>query len=857
MRSLLVILMFACAAHADETPPPTLKPPRLKHFIEAVPPPALAERGHAEVVLTIDVDERGKIVKLEVAQPAGDGFDEAALEAAKKFEFEPGEYGGKPVPVRVTYKYKFVYKAPPAPPKPVVEKPKPVTVPFAGEVRQRGERNPLAGVNVIVDETLASTVTDDKGRFSFEGLPPGPHVIKLRSPNIYAAEVKIALTAGKRTDSTFWVLIRERYVSRVRAEKVVVQTVETTLSGEEIRRIPGTQGDTVKAVQNLPGVARSPFNGGLLVVWGSAPNDTRTYVDGVFVPTLFHFGGLRATVNSEIVDSLTFRPGGYNVEFGRGMGGVVEIETRKPKSDGVHGFVQLDAIDASLMIEAKLTKTLSLAVGVRRSTVDAWLGAVTPNNFQLVPTYYDYQAKLTWRPNVRNQLDIFLFGSDDALNLHATTPDPAASAAINSHIFYHRLIARFIHRFDRGASLTLTAAVGYDVPFNVQAQFGTVPFNVDVELVPYTLRAVARVPIIKQLRLDAGIDFEGTSYFGSAKGPAAGPPQEGDPALVGGSAGQFATTQSTIYINNFAPFVALHFSVLNDRLQIVPQLRFDLYSWSGYVGTPDSFSHTYANWEPRLLVRAKLAKWATLKAAVGVYHQPPDTYRLFHAVGNPDLVPQYSNQYVLGVEFDPTPTLHIEALGFYNDLRQRVVRSDQIARVPFDNDGVGRVYGGELLVRQELWKGLFGWISYTLSRSERRDHPDQPWRLFQFDQTHILTIIASYKLPKGFQIGARFRYVTGNPQTPVVGSYVNGNTGGYQAIYGATYSTRLPDFHQLDIRGDKTFTFNRWKLSIYLDIQNVYNNRGSEGLQYNFDFTQNQPLAGLPFIPALGIRGDF
>ena len=95
----------------------------------------------------------------------------------------------------------------------------------------------------------------------------------------------------------------------VRGQRVVQETVEISLSGDELRRIPGTQGDTLKAVQNLPGVARAPFGGGQLIVWGSSPFDTRTYVDGVYIPTLYHFGGLRSTVNSEFVSALKFLPG--------------------------------------------------------------------------------------------------------------------------------------------------------------------------------------------------------------------------------------------------------------------------------------------------------------------------------------------------------------------------------------------------------------------------------------------------------------------------------------------------------------------------------------------------------------------
>jgi len=843
----------------EANPAPKLIAPKLRRFVDAVAPPALATLGHAEVLLIIDVDETGKVVKVEVTRPAGDGFDEAALAAAQKFEFEPGVFGGKPVPVRITFNYKFAMKvvAPPPPP-PDAPPPKPVGVPFAGQVFKKGERLPMGGVSVLLDEGKDfSAITDGDGRFSFDAVPPGKHVVKLRAPTIYSADAPIALTAGKRTDGTYYVLVRQPYTSTVRAARVSVQTVETTLSGDEIRRIPGTQGDTVKAVQNLPGVARSSFNGGQLVVWGSSPNDTRTYVDGVFIPTLFHFGGLRATVNSEIVESLTFRPGGYNVEWGRGMGGTVEINTRKPKDDGVHGFVQLDLIDASLQIEAKLPKKLTLSLGLRRSTIDAWLPAVTPNNFQIVPAYYDYQAKLVWTPNSKTDFEAFFFGSDDQITLRSRQPDPGASGAIDSHIFYHRFLARFNRRFGKGGSFNLVASAGYDVPFQVKVQFGTTPVSIDVRLIPYSLRGTVRVPLTSYLRLDAGIDFEGSNVYADVRGPATGAPQEGDPSATGGGAGQFLTQASTIWVNNTALFAALQFTIFKQRLTIVPQARIDLYSWSGAANSPQAFSKAYFLFEPRLLARLRVTNWMSLTGAVGIYHQAPDLSRLFPGFGNANLTPQYSAAYVLGVEFDPTPTLHIEAQGFYKDLRQLVVRGQTPYEPTYTNDGLGRVYGGELLVRQQLWKGLFGWISYTVLRSERKDHPSDQWRLFQFDQTHILTLIASYKLPKGYQVGIRFRYVTGNPLTPVVGGFFDGNNPQYRPIYGDVYSARLPDFHQLDLRFDKTWTFNKWRLSFYLDIQNLYNNRAPEGLTYNFNFTQTAPLAGLPFVPSLGMRGEF
>ena len=167
------------------------------------------------------------------------------------------------------------------------------------------------------------------------------------------------------------------------------------------------------------------------------------------------------------------------------------------------------------------------------------------------------------------------------------------------------------------------------------------------------------------------------------------------------------------------------------------------------------------------------------------------------------------------------------------------------------------MYGVELLFRKELTTRLFGWIAYTFSRSQRIDRPGDQWRLFDFDQTHNLTAIASYKLPRGWQIGARFRFITGNPETPVLGSRYQAPLDVYLPIYGATNSERVPPFSQLDVRIDKMWTFDAWTLDAYLDVLNAYNRRPVEGTLYSYDFGQSEYLRGLPIIPTLGLKGSF
>ena len=161
-------------------------------------PPSLAREraGRADVILTIDVDEQGRVTDVAVAQSAGPELDRAAVAAARQFTFEPGEAGGKPVPVRINYTYHFAPKPPPAPPRTArrrrrgPRRPRPPRR-STGVVLRKGDRAPIAGVTVTAGEA-APAVTGEtaasrsprcrpaRSRCSCAARPSGPSTRRSR-----------------------------------------------------------------------------------------------------------------------------------------------------------------------------------------------------------------------------------------------------------------------------------------------------------------------------------------------------------------------------------------------------------------------------------------------------------------------------------------------------------------------------------------------------------------------------------------------------------------------------------------------------------------------------------------------------
>jgi hypothetical protein len=174
----------------------------------------------------------------------------------------------------------------------------------------------------------------------------------------------------------------------------------------------------------------------------------------------------------------------------------------------------------------------------------------------------------------------------------------------------------------------------------------------------------------------------------------------------------------------------------------------------------------------------------------------------------------------------------------------------------FSNGAQGRVKGAEFLLKYPPRARFFGWVAYSLSKAERQRPIDPEYVPFYYDQRHVLTMLGSYKLTSSVNLGGRFRYSSGVPQTPVAFVIFDSDHDLYLPVEGPRYSDNLPDFHQLDVRVDKTFRFKSWKMSGYLEVLNIYNKKNPETTRYNFDYTQSAFLNGLPITPVIGLRGE-
>jgi TonB family protein len=847
---------------------PTMPRP-LNYTPPRYPAEAEAQGLEATVTLELDVDSAGRVTRAVVVDPAGHGFDESALEAAKALQFEPARWAdGAPFAARILYRYTFqLRRAEPPPEAPPPAPEAPAAPSLRGAVLASQGDVPLAGATVTLTDAegrARTATTDATGAFAFTDLTAGGYKVAIRGAGF--APLDLDEDLREPLDVRYRLAAEGQIEVTVRGSRPPREVVKRTLEQREISRIPGTNGDALRSIQSLPGVARSPGVAGILLVRGSGPQDTQTFIDGTPVPLIYHFGGLSSVVPTEMLEKIDFYPGNFSAQYGRVMGGIVDAGIRSPKDDGgYHGLAQVDLIDARALVEGPvpLLDGWTFTAAGRRSYVDAWLGPVLEAagaGVTQAPVYYDYQFVLEKDWGRGGRFRTAFFGSDDALEVIVNDPqpgEPALSGNVGLHTAFKRLQLRYENELSGGIKLRGLTALGQD---NIEFGLGQFFFNLDVRTLTGRLEASARLS--KGVTLNVGGDSYWALYDVALRAP--GQPRPGEPPNQPFSTRAVREVSLSGEAGLPAGYVELELDP-DPRLKVVPGVRVDMLSTNAVVDVSPRLSARYA-------VIPEFPK-TTAKLGIGVFHQPPQFQEVIEPLGTESVRSNRSIQYGLGVEQELTRHVEVSLEGFFKQLDSLVVGQTNDASTTLDylNTGWGYAAGSELLLKYKPDERFFGWAAYTLSRSVRTDAPGEAQRQVPWDQTHILTVLGSYKLGHGWEIGARFRLVSGNLVTPFVcnvqvqqcdayrtNALFHAASGAYTPIpYSGPASERLPPFHQLDVRVDKRWVFKSWQLSAYLDVQNVYNRGNPEAIAYSYDYTGRTYVAGLPLLPSLGLRADF
>ncbi|HZI08182.1 MAG TPA: TonB-dependent receptor plug domain-containing protein, partial [Archangium sp.] len=527
------------------------------------------------------------------------------------------------------------------------------------------------------------------------------------------------LAPGETTEVIYYLLPKAPgYETVVRGAREKKEVVRRTLERQELQRVPGTFGDPVRVIQNFPGVARAPFISGQLIVRGAAPDQTLTFFDGVSVPLLYHLGGGPSVLNAEFLDRVDFFPGGFGARYGRAIGGVVDVATRKGSSDTLHGSVKVDLLDSGFFLETPITEGISAAVAARRSYVDLLLPLVLPDDPEggtllVLPRYWDYQARVDFGPprgsqpgpGGRNTGYLMAFGSDDVLNVVASGGGRNRDVSVDTQTLFHRVKGDWTYRHG-GFTSVLTPYAGYDLG---RIAFGEI--FLDAHQYTLGLREDVSLELLPWLNVRTGADV----FFQHLEG-------EGRIPVIGGvQYPSFPGAEPKVELQ------ALERSANTFDTGLYVEADLKLGPVTVTPGVRGSYARIYRQervvYDPRLWVRVQPSEGTAIKGSVGMYTQPPQAFNLEPVpLGNPDLLHERAFQASAGVEQQLTDTLSVDVTGYFNRRYDMVVspgdtvrnEDGTLTRPRYSNRGLGRAYGVEVLLRHAVTRDFFGWLAYTL-----------------------------------------------------------------------------------------------------------------------------------------------
>jgi hypothetical protein len=737
--AVLVALVLPRPAEAGVEPPKAVDTPA---------PPAPESALIAPVLIVeLVVSRTGEVTSSKVV--SGDPTLAPALEeAALAWRFEPARREGVPVPAKIRMR---------------VELPLPrLSIPAtASEPPATAGQASTSPVGVAPHPSLPNAAAIEKG-----------------APNSPSSATVLPPAAADEAPEEV----------RVRGMRPLAPHVE--LIAAEIREMPGAFGDAFRAIEALPGVV--PVLSGIpyFVIRGAPPGNTGYYLDDIRVPALFHFAIGEAVIHPALVESVNLYPAVYPARFGRYAGGILSGDT-VPEAEKLHGNVAVRLLDAGALLETPFAHGRGDALVSGRVGYPGLLLSVFDPDVRL--QYYDYQARASYRFEDGSELRLFGFGSYDSLAARQVAGGPIQPLV---GIQFERLSLRYTAPAGEHGEARVEATVGHD-----ETSTGTSPpISLSSEMVSLRSEYVTRPSDF--LAVGAGVDVVLEPYLFNLAAI------NSDNPLGASLLGAYLPTRQDDLTAGIYGDLGMK---LSRRVDADFGLRGDLFTATYPDQTsanPETRARQVGTLDPRLTVKYKMTRALTWISAIGMAHQPSNIPLPVPAVSFSQLSRGIQTAYQAseGVEAKLPWGFSGTATVFGNDFTGLAQLSNNcpngINGTPSTScAGVtvdGRAYGLELLVRRNLSERLTGWISLTLSRSERYyfDGMTQRWgyAVSEYDRPAVGNLIVAYDLGAHWRAGVRVLGYAGSP-------YSTNSLDGLP-------NARTPPFVRLDLRLEK-----RWNKS--------------------------------------------
>ena len=751
-----------------------------------------------------------------------------------------------------------------------------------GRIFNAKNNEPVPFANVVIWGTNIGAVSDIDGRFLFTGIEPGYVELRVSSVGFktYTSEQLLVTKANKvyidvpLEETT--VAIEEITVKASAFRKKEESPVSLQRIGiEEIEKNPGGNRDISKVLQSFPGVASTVAYRNDLIVRGGGSAENRFFLDGVEIPNINHFatqgasGGPVGILNVDFIREVNFYSGAFPANRGNALSSVLEFRQIDGNKEKMKFRGSVGASDMALTLDGPLGINTTYIASVRRSYLQFLFAAL---ELPFLPNYTDFQFKVKSRINDKNEISVLGLGSYDifSLNLDANETEEQRyilnSIPVNNQWSYTFGIV-YRHYREKGYDTWVVSRnhlnnSAYKYYQNIEED-SLLTFDYASDEIENKFRYEHQSRFDNGLKLNYGGGIEYGQYTNNTF----------NRSFAGGSPFTIDYT-SELNLVKWGLFTQLSDNFLKDRLVLSLGVRTDANNYSSRM------NNMLRQFSPRFSASYQLADGWFINFNTGRYFQhPPYTTLGFRNNDNQLVNRKNGLQYIRtdhlvgGVEFLPGDDSKISVEGFYKKyLDYPVSVTDKVSIASKGGDfgtfgdeevlslAKGRAYGMEVLYRNKDLSGFNIILSYTLVRSESQQFDELLEPLEEFvptawDNRHLLNVTTIRKFRGNWQTGFKWRYVGGAPYTPwdlmtsAMRSAWDARGSGY-LDYSRFNALRLKGFNQLDVRVDKEFYFERWRLNLYLDIQNALNYKADTPTNlYRVENADNNPVILNPADP--------
>ncbi len=721
---------------------------------------------------------------------------------------------------------------------------------ISGTIRDKSSGETLIGASVsLLDQPHASVLTNSYGFYSILA-PAGEYKLLVSFTGYTTDTVAVSLTHDVVVSVTLASgnsQLQEVTVTAGRNNNVTKPLMGVQkLSINEIKDLPVLFGekDILKTIQLLPGVQSGGDGSSGFYVRGGSVDQNLILLDEAVVYNPSHLLGFFSTFNSDAIKDVTLYKGAIPAEYGGRLSSVLDVRMNEGNSNDYHVNGGLGLISSRVNVEGPIQKDNgSFDISARRTYADLFLKLSKDSNTRDNSLYfYDINAKANYKLGEKDHIYLSGYFGKDELGLGNTFGMSYGNTTATfrwNHVFNSRLFSN--------ASL-IYSKYNYDIKVNS----GNNDISITSFIRDYHLKEDMQYFVNNSNKINFGLDVN--NHTTSPGVITATENSSFNPVSIQNR----HSLESALYVS--------HDLSLSDKLNVNYGLRAGLFSvlGAGDFYTYDSSGNAldtahyksgqvvknYFNLEPRFSMSYKITPSSSVKVAYtrttqnlhllsnSTSSNPTDVWIPSSNNVKPEIADQVSAGYFRNFQNN---RYEFSAEVYYRDMQNQIDYKNGaqlIANTNVESQlifGKGRSYGLELYMKKKAGK-LNGWISYTLSRTERKFDGvnEDSWYPANQDRTHNLSVVGIYKLNKKWTLSADFVYYTGNAVTWPSGKYtVDGQVA---FLYTERNGYRMPAYNRLDVgatlQGKKTKKFDsNWNFSIY----NLYGRENPYSISFQQD----------------------